>query len=41
MINGFLDVSRLESGKLKSEKVDFDFSELINEVCVDYADLLK
>ncbi|WP_051349466.1 sensor histidine kinase [Chryseobacterium gregarium] len=37
MINGFLDVSRLESGKLHLEKSDFDFSELIQEVKVDYS----
>jgi PAS domain S-box-containing protein len=36
MINGFLDVSRLESGKLHLEKSDFDFSELVEEVCIDY-----
>lgn len=36
MINGFLDVSRLESGKLYIEKVDFDFSELFEEVRLDY-----
>lgn len=36
MINGFLDVSRLESGKLHIEKVDFDFSELFEEVSLDY-----
>ncbi|MBW7675661.1 PAS domain-containing protein [Chryseobacterium chendengshani] len=36
MINGFLDVSRLESAKLQIEKSEFDFSELIEEVCIDY-----
>ena len=36
MINGFLDVSRLESGKLHLEKTAFPFSELIEEVREDY-----
>lgn len=36
MINGFLDVSRLESAKLHIDKSKFDFSELIAEVKVDY-----
>jgi len=36
MINGFLDVSRLESGKLHIDKKDFILSELIEEVREDY-----
>ena len=31
MINGFLNVSRLESGKINIEKTDFDISTLIRE----------
>ena len=36
MINGFLDVSRLESGKLHIDKKDLLLSELIEEVREDY-----
>ena len=36
MINGFLDVSRLESSKLMLENSDFAFAELIDEVREDY-----
>lgn len=36
MINGFLDVSRLESGKLHIDKNDFLLSELVEEVREDY-----
>ena len=32
MINGFLNVSRLESGKIMIEKSDFDVQELIREI---------
>ncbi len=32
MINGFLDISRFESGKIHVEKQAFDLPELINEV---------
>ena len=36
MINGFLDVSRLESGKLHIDKIQFDLFELIEEIKTDY-----
>ncbi|MBW7676359.1 sensor histidine kinase [Chryseobacterium chendengshani] len=36
MINGFLDVSRLESAKLHIEKADFEISALFTEVSIDY-----
>lgn len=36
MINGFLDVSRLESGKLHLDKKEFILSDLIEEVREDY-----
>ncbi|NCD68255.1 PAS domain-containing protein [Mucilaginibacter agri] len=32
MINGFLNISRLESGKIHIEKRDFDIRELISEI---------
>ncbi|WP_316833274.1 ATP-binding protein [Pedobacter aquatilis] len=35
MINGFLNVSRLESGKLHIEKKKFDLAKLFNEVVED------
>ncbi|KQR90834.1 hypothetical protein ASG01_14815 [Chryseobacterium sp. Leaf180] len=37
MINGFLDVSRLESGKMILEKSDFDIQDLIKEAKLDYS----
>jgi len=40
MINGFLNVSRLESGKLLIEKTNFRLDELVNEL-VDESDLLQ
>lgn len=36
MINGFLNVSRLESGKLHIAKINFDLFELIEEIKIDY-----
>lgn len=36
MINGFLNVSRLESGKLHIDKADFDFNELLQEIKSEY-----
>jgi PAS domain S-box-containing protein len=36
MINGFLNVSRLESGKLHIDKIEFDLCELIKEIEMDY-----
>ncbi|WP_185113716.1 PAS domain-containing protein [Chryseobacterium sp. Leaf394] len=36
MINGFLNVSRLESGKLHIDKTEFDLSELVEEMKTDY-----
>lgn len=36
MINGFLNVSRLESGKLHIDKTDFDLFELFKEIQTDY-----
>lgn len=36
IINGFLNVSRLESGKLHMDKIEFDFSELLEEIKIDY-----
>ncbi len=35
MINGFLNVSRLESGKLHIDKAKFDFNELIHETITE------
>jgi len=32
MINGFLNISRLESGKILIEKSDFDIEELVREI---------
>ncbi|MBC7653521.1 MAG: hypothetical protein H7098_03485 [Oligoflexus sp.] len=32
MINGFLNVSRLESGKIYLDKQQFDFNKLLNEI---------
>ncbi|MDN3588859.1 PAS domain S-box protein [Pedobacter aquatilis] len=40
MINGFLNVSRLESGKLLIEKSDFQLDELIKEL-VEESDLVQ
>ena len=37
MIKGFLDVSRLESGKIHIEKEDFIINTLIEEVIADVA----
>jgi PAS domain S-box-containing protein len=36
MINGFLNVSRLESSKLHLDKTEFDFLELLKEIKEDY-----
>lgn len=36
MINGFLNVSRLESGKLHIDKIDFDFLKLLEEIKDEY-----
>lgn len=36
MINGFLNISRLESGKLHIDRTDFDLSELFKEIQADY-----
>ncbi|KQR93936.1 hypothetical protein ASG01_15575 [Chryseobacterium sp. Leaf180] len=36
MINGFLNISRLESGKLHIDTVQFDFSDLMEEMKADY-----
>jgi PAS domain S-box-containing protein len=36
MINGFLNISRLESGKLHIDKIEFDLFELIEEIEIDY-----
>ncbi|KQS91662.1 hypothetical protein ASG21_04130 [Chryseobacterium sp. Leaf394] len=36
MINGFLNVSRLESGKLHIDKTDFDISDFFKEIQTDY-----
>ena len=33
MIDGFLNVSRLESGKIAIDKQQFEFTDLLNEVC--------
>ncbi|TCD12041.1 PAS domain S-box protein [Pedobacter frigidisoli] len=35
MINGFLNVSRLESGKISVEKQPFDMAELLTEISAD------
>ncbi|MBK0378923.1 PAS domain S-box protein [Mucilaginibacter segetis] len=35
MINGFLNISRLESGKLQIEKQDFNIDELLKEVIAE------
>ncbi|KQS36744.1 PAS domain S-box protein [Pedobacter sp. Leaf194] len=40
MINGFLNVSRLESGKLLIEKTDFQLDELLQEL-IDESDLVQ
>jgi len=40
MINGFLNVSRLESGKLLIEKSHFQLDELLNEL-IDESDLVQ
>ena len=40
MINGFLNVSRLESGKLLIEKTDFQLDDLIKEL-VEESDLIQ
>lgn len=34
--NDFLNISRLESGKIHLVQSEFDFSELIEEICIDY-----
>jgi signal transduction histidine kinase len=36
MINGFLDVSRLESAKIRIEKSEFEVSDLFKEIMMDY-----
>lgn len=36
MINGFLNVSKLESGKISLQKEDFDLTELIDEIIVEF-----
>jgi PAS domain S-box-containing protein len=36
MINGFLNVSRLESGKIHIEKTSFDIAELFKEIQVEH-----
>ena len=36
MINGFLNISILESGKLHIDRTDFDLSELFKEIQADY-----
>lgn len=41
LINGFLNVSRLESGKINIEKTRFDITDLINEVTEESKAILK
>lgn len=40
LINGFLNVSRLESGKLLIEKNNFDINQLLNEI-IEESDLIQ
>jgi two-component system CheB/CheR fusion protein len=36
LINGFLNLSRFESGKLLLDKAEFDLNELINEIICEF-----